>query len=80
MQTALPGKPWILEVCPASILKRMNLYLPCKGKGVRETENRQWILNSVIQTGLLHVEDEEIKTRLTVLKQPEYVLEGVVYF
>ncbi len=31
MQPALPGKPWIIEICPASLLKREGLYFPYKG-------------------------------------------------
>jgi len=31
MQPPLPGKPWVMEVCPASTLKRMSLYRPYKG-------------------------------------------------
>ncbi len=31
MQSALPGKPWILEICPASTLKRKGLYSSYKG-------------------------------------------------
>lgn len=31
MQKALPGKTWLLEVCPASTLKQARLYFPYKG-------------------------------------------------
>ena len=32
MQTLRPDRPWLLEICPASTLKRMGLYRPYKGK------------------------------------------------
>lgn len=31
MQRTSPGRPWLLEICPASTLKRMGLYQPYKG-------------------------------------------------
>ncbi|TVM03399.1 MAG: hypothetical protein CV087_05490 [Candidatus Brocadia sp. WS118] len=32
MQKALPDRPWLLEVCPASTLKQEQLYVPYKGR------------------------------------------------
>ena len=32
MQKALPGRPWLLEVCPASTLKQEHLYFSYKGR------------------------------------------------
>lgn len=39
MQQPLPEKPWIVEVCPASTLKKLGLYYDYRYKGPKE-ENR----------------------------------------
>lgn len=36
MQQSQQGKPQILEICPASTLKKLNLYMPYKGRILRE--------------------------------------------
>ena len=36
MQPALPRKPWVLEICPASLLKQENLYSPSYKGGTPE--------------------------------------------
>lgn len=44
MQRALPGKTWLLEVCPASTLKHERLYLPYKGSSRSHYSVRTHIL------------------------------------
>lgn len=44
MQKALPGKPWLLEVCPASTLKQAHLYVPYKGRTLSHYSVRARIL------------------------------------
>lgn len=44
MQKPLPDRPWILEVCPASVLKRAGLYVPYKGGGEARRAARTRIL------------------------------------
>ena len=44
MQPARPGRPWLLEICPASTLKRANLYGAYKGKTPRHRSMRARIL------------------------------------
>jgi len=38
-----PQKTWLLEICPASLLKREKLYLSYKGKSDSQRQNRQTI-------------------------------------
>jgi hypothetical protein len=57
MQTALPDKPWILEICPASTLKREYLYWPYKGKSHEHREGRARILAAIEQSAHLSLSD-----------------------
>jgi hypothetical protein len=52
MQRALRGQLWILEICPASTLKRIGLYLPYKGGSRRHRVTRERILKGIEQQGL----------------------------
>lgn len=44
MQVAHPGRPWLLEVCPASTLKRAGHYIPYKGRTAAHRAARECIL------------------------------------
>jgi len=44
MQRAQSGKPWLLEICPASTLKRLDLYVPYKGATSAHRRARRRIL------------------------------------
>jgi hypothetical protein len=57
MQSPTPGRAWVLEICPASTLKRESLYLSYKGKGEEHTVARKRILDSVEQTAPLSLPD-----------------------
>lgn len=47
MQTDQPGKPLIAEICPASLLKREELYTPYKGAGPGLRAARQEIIRNL---------------------------------
>jgi hypothetical protein len=47
MQRPLPGRPWILEICPASLLKRQRLYVPYKGGSKEHRAARARILKGM---------------------------------
>lgn len=53
MQAPDPGKPWLLEVCPASTLKRTGLYQPYKGRDPARRAARRRILESLEGRGEL---------------------------
>lgn len=52
MQKRLPGRPWLLEICPASVLKRKRLYQPYKGNGQARRAARARILRGIEEGGL----------------------------
>lgn len=52
------GRPWLLEVCPASTLKQEGLYEPYKGKTAQHRAQRQHILAVLEESGLLHIESD----------------------
>lgn len=43
-----PDKTWLLEVCPASLLKRQQLYWSYKGKSTVQATNRFSILEAIV--------------------------------
>lgn len=62
MQPLRPAVPWLLEVCPASTLKRAGLYRPYKGSGPERWAARAEILAALGAAGDLAV-SEEIRER-----------------
>ena len=52
MQSALPGKPWVLEICPASTLKQEALYQPYKGRREAHRKAREHILREIEEKAL----------------------------
>jgi hypothetical protein len=52
MQSALPGKPWILEICPASTLRQEALYRPYKGRREEHRKAREHILGEIEEKAL----------------------------
>lgn len=63
MQPAKPGRPWLLEVCPASTLKQEGLYQPYKGKTRQHRAQRRRLLTSFEDRGLLSI-DEDLRAKL----------------
>ncbi len=58
MQHPEQHKPWIIEICPASTLKNLNLYGGYKGKSREAKENRGRILNEIEINGFAKVKEE----------------------
>lgn len=52
MQEPASDKPWLIEVCPASTLKKEGLYIPYKGRSSRESEARKYILEGMLDWGI----------------------------
>lgn len=69
MQHPAPDRPWVLEICPASTVKREGLPTSCKGKadGPRRVA-REVILRTLEGTGRLVVESEPL--RALILDDP----------
>jgi hypothetical protein len=63
MQRPVGGKPWLLEVCPASTLKKMRLYKPYKVKGDEGKTARGTILDELEDTGLVSVTSPELREK-----------------
>jgi len=63
MQQKLRGKPWLLEICPASTLKRLGecigrkLYVPYKGKKPGRRQARAHILAVLGNSGHVAIDD-----------------------
>ncbi|MFQ3565946.1 MAG: hypothetical protein SNJ59_03000 [Aggregatilineales bacterium] len=52
MQAPAVGRPWLLEMCPATTLKSLNFYAPYKGRTPAHRQQRQNILNVLVERGL----------------------------
>jgi hypothetical protein len=52
LQPARSDVPRLIEICPASTLKRMELYFPYKGKAIEQREARALIWRSLQREGL----------------------------
>jgi hypothetical protein len=64
MQPPRPGRPWLLEACPASLLKREDLYIPYKGRETHHRAARARILAALEENGALAVPDPQIRRAL----------------
>lgn len=53
MLPARPGRPWVVETCPASTLKKLGLYLSYKGPGPSPRAARRRIIDGLVETRLL---------------------------
>lgn len=53
MQSCEKGKPWVLEICPASTLKREGIYIPYKGKTEVKKQSRSRILECLSTMGVV---------------------------
>ncbi|MBC8492937.1 MAG: DUF429 domain-containing protein [Chloroflexi bacterium] len=62
MQRASSGKPWILEICPASTLKQQGLYMFYKGKTDAHRMARARILESLEMAGHLVIATQAIRS------------------
>lgn len=68
MQKARPDRVWILEVCPASLLKQENLYFSYKGKTERHYRFRMKILKTLVAHGQIAIESQSLQK--AVLEEP----------
>ena len=66
MQKRLPGRAWVLEICPASTLKRENLSLSYKGRDETHKAGRAKILDGIKKTGALKIKKSAL--RRTILE------------
>jgi hypothetical protein len=65
MQRVAPGKPWFFEVCPASTLKSINLYLlPYKRADKESRLNRARIIEGVVETGAILIDSSALRSRI----------------
>jgi len=65
MQSISPGKPWLVEVCPASTLKSTNLYLlPYKGADKESRLNRARIIEGVEEMRLILIDSSALRLKI----------------
>ncbi len=64
MQSPADDRAWMLEVCPASTLKALDLYRPYKGKSAERRAMRGSIVAALEKSGLLRIADDAIRTAL----------------
>lgn len=64
MQAPAEGRAWILETCPASVLKPLGLYRPYKGRSEAAAGNRLAILNALVARGALARPAPRLRSRL----------------
>ena len=64
MQKRLPGRAWVLEICPASTLRRENLSLSYKGRGETKRTARVKILDGIKKTGVLNIKKSALRTTI----------------
>ncbi len=64
MQPPTEGRAWILETCPASVLKRLGLYRPYKGRAAALARSRGAILGALIERGALTKPPRPLRSRL----------------
>lgn len=65
MQSTLPGKPWLLEVCPASTLKSINLYLlPYKRADEESRLNRARIIKGIVETEVILMNSSALRSKI----------------
>lgn len=61
MQKPSPDRPWVVEICPASTLKDMGLYLSYKGKTADYSAARRHILQALHDTGTVSIPDPALR-------------------
>jgi hypothetical protein len=64
MQVPEPGKPWVLEICPASTLKGLDLYKPYKNNNKGQREARSHILSELELRGQLRFTNELVRNEV----------------
>lgn len=64
MQEPDAARPWLLEVCPASLLKNLNLYYSYKGRDRVKKEARIEILGELTKNGFVVIKSPLIFSRI----------------
>ena len=64
LQKPRDERPWVIEICPASTLKKENLRSPYKGSGRDRRAARGKILRGMERTGVLKVEETSVRKRI----------------
>ncbi len=64
MQKPLPDRAWVLEICPASTLRRENLSLPYKGRGETKRTARVKILDGIQKTEVLNIKKSALRSKI----------------
>ncbi len=64
MQQPLDGKAWVLEICPASTLKKENLSMPYKGRAEGRRAARLMILEAIEEKLRLRVATSVIRSKI----------------
>jgi hypothetical protein len=58
------ARPWIIEICPASTLRKEGLGFPYKGSGMKRRAAREKILTSMEKTGAVKVGKSSVRKRI----------------
>ena len=64
MQKPLADRAWVLEICPASTLRRENLSLPYKGVGEIKRTARVRILEGIKKTEVLNIKKSALRSKI----------------
>lgn len=64
MQKPSPDRTWVIEICPASTLKRENLRLPYKGWDETRRAARAKILEGMAKAGFLGIKEEGLRSAI----------------
>jgi hypothetical protein len=65
MQSAASDKPWLLEVCPASTLQKLRLYLlPYKKSDKKSRVRRARIIEGLEETGTMRVKPPTLRLKI----------------
>jgi hypothetical protein len=64
MQPARPGRSWVLEICPASTLKREGLYRPYKGRTDAHRASREVILDQLQAVAPLAIPRQTVRSAI----------------
>ena len=64
MQAPSRGKVLLAETCPASLLKRLDLYVPYKGRGGALADARKGLIKQLAVNGLLSEPDKSLAERV----------------
>jgi hypothetical protein len=64
MQRAIQDKPWLVEICPASTLKKAGVYSHYKGSGENNVASRRKILRHIEASEQLSITSREVRDRV----------------